>query len=139
MVRLSRLDPRALAVELLLIVAAREHLWPWLPAELQGAASKGLGAAMALVFLSVIHRLSDALGMRSRALYAVLCLAAWYSLQTLICSAAYLNEPWPIPPGMGMCSARIDFDLGALGIVAIAAITCALTSSVRSDSTQRTK
>lgn len=139
MVRLNRLDPRALAVELLLIVAAREHLWPWLPAELQGAASKGLGAALVLVLLSVIYRLTDALGMRSRALYAVLCLAAWYSLQTLICSAAYLNEPWPIPPGMGMCSARIDFDLGALGLVLIAAFACWLSDPVRVDSTPTDK
>lgn len=116
--RKSLLDPRALAVELLLIVAAREHLWPWLPAEMQGVASKGLGAALVLVLLSMLYRLAPA----SRALYAVLCLAAWYSLQTLICSAAYLVEPWPIAPGVGMCSARIDFDLGALGLVAIVAI-----------------
>lgn len=120
--RLNLPDARALAVELLLIVAAREHLWPWLPAEMQGAASKGLGAALVLVLLSMVHRLAP----RSRALYAVLCLAAWYSLQTLICSAAYLIEPWPIPPGMGMCSARIDFDLGALGLVAIVAIIARL-------------
>lgn len=116
--RKSRLSSRALAVELLLIVAAREHLWPWLPAEMQGVASKGLGAALVLVLLSMLYRLAPA----SRALYAVLCLAAWYSLQTLICSAAYLVEPWPIEPGVGMCSARIDFDLGALGLVAIVAI-----------------
>lgn len=108
--------PSALAAELLLIVAAREHLWPWLPADLQGMASKGLGAALVLVLLSMVHRLAPP----SKWLGAVLLLAAWYSLQTLICSAAYMIEPWSVGPGQGICSARIDFDLGALGLVAVA-------------------
>lgn len=113
MARLSL--PDALAVELLLIVAAREHLWPLLPAEAQGAASKGLGAALVLVLLSMVYRLAP----RSRLLLGVLLLAAWYSLQTLICSAAYVVAPWPVPAGFGMCSARIDFDLGALGLLGV--------------------
>lgn len=123
----NRLDP--LACELLLIVAAREHLWPLLPAELQGMASKGLGAALVLVLLSMVHRLAS----RSASLLAVLALSAWYSLQTLICSAAYMVQPWTVPPGVGICSSRLDFDLGALGLVAVAFVAYRLTPA-RSDS-----
>ena len=112
----SQRESWAVACELLLIVGAREHLWPRLPADLQGMASKGLGAALVLVLLSMVHRYAP----RSRALAGVLCLAAWYSLKTLICSAAYMVEPWPVEPGQGICSARIGFDLGAVGLVLLA-------------------
>lgn len=122
--RASRRESWALACELLLIVAAREHLWPRLPADLQGMASKGLGAALVLVLLSMVYRCAP----RSRALAGVMCLAAWYSLQTLICSAAYVVEPWAVPAGQGICSARIGFDLGALGLVLIAVAASYLSS-----------
>lgn len=134
MAAVAQKSPReswALACELLLIVAAREHLWPMLPAELQGMASKGLGAALVLVLLSMVYRLAP----RSRVLVGVLLLAAWYNLQTLICSAAYLIEPWSVPPGVGICSARVDFDLGALGLLAVAFFACLL-APVRLDSIQ---
>lgn len=133
MAQWNRRDYRLLACELLLIVAAREHAWVLLPEAMQGAASKGMGAAMALVFLSVIHRLAVALGKPSRAFYAVLCLAVWYSLQTLICSAWWLIEPWPVLPGQSLCSARVDIDLGAIGLMALAWIAYKLTT-VRSSS-----
>lgn len=110
--------PNALAVELLLIVAARHHLWPLLPEEMRGVASKGLGAALVLVLLSMIYRLAPP----SRLLSAVLCLAAFYSLQTFICTAWWLVDPWQIAEGVGMCSDRLGFDLGALGIIAVIAI-----------------
>jgi hypothetical protein len=116
--RQSRLDSWALACELLLIVAAREYLWLIVPAELQGMASKGLGAALVLVLLSVVWRHAP----RSRALLGILAIAAWHSLQTLICSAAYMLEPWPTVPGVGICSSRIGFDLGALGLLAVAVV-----------------
>jgi hypothetical protein len=120
----SRHESWALACELLLIVAMREHLWPHLPAHLQGMASKGLGAALVLVLLLMVYRHAP----KSRALVVVLLLAAWYSTQTLICSAAYMVEPWTVPPGQGICSARIGFDLGALALVAVAATAMYLSS-----------
>ncbi len=128
----NRRESWALACELLLILAAREHLWPWLPAELQGMASKGLGAALVLVLLSVVYRHAP----RSGALSAVLLVAAWHSLQTLICSAAYMLEPWDVLPGQGICSARIGFDLGAVGLLAVAYLACRLIP-VKSDSTNK--
>ena len=79
-------------------------------------ASKGLGAALVLVLLSVVYWLTDARGW----LLAVLAVAAWYQLQTLICAAAYMLGPWAVQPGQGICSARVGFDLGALGLLAVA-------------------
>lgn len=116
----SRPESWALACELLLIVAAREYLWLVVPADLQGMASKGLGAALVLVALSIIHRLSLQVYGPSKLLGCVLLVAAWYSLQTMICSAAYMIEPWEVLPGQGICSARLDFDLGALGLIIVA-------------------
>ena len=116
--------PDALAVELLLIVAAREHLWPLVPPEAQGAASKALGAALVLVLLSMVYRLAP----RSRWLCGVLALAAWYSLQTLLCAAWFTFDPWPVAPGVGMCSARVDFDLGAFGLLGVLYLAFRLSS-----------
>ena len=110
--------PDWLAAELLLIVAAREHLWALAPAEHQGSLSKLLGACLALVLLSVVHRLC----WPSRLLLAVLALGAWTQLQTVLCVSAYILDPWPLASGQGMCSARINFDLGALGLMALGAL-----------------
>ena len=82
----------------------REVGWSWFPAELQGMASKGLGAVLVLVFLCAVWRLSS----RSGWLTAAVAYGAWGALQTVICSV------------VGICSARIDFDLGALGLLAAA-------------------
>lgn len=104
--------PNWLAAEILLAVAGREYLWALAPVEHQGDVSKLLGACLVLVLLSAVYRL-----LRSRALIWVLAAAAWFQLQTVICVAAFIADPWPIPAGRGMCSARLDFDLGALGLM----------------------
>jgi hypothetical protein len=131
----NRHESWALACELLLIVAAREHLWPLVPAHLQGMASKGLGAALVLVLLSMLWRHAP----RSRVLLGVILLACWYSLQTLICSGAYMVQPWTVEAGHGICSARLDFDLGALGVMLCAWFAFWLSEPVRPDSTQHLK
>jgi len=94
----------------------RETGWSWFPHELQGMASKGLGALLVLVLLAAVWRLSS----RSGWLMAAIGYGAWSALQTLLCSAWYMVEPWTVPPGVGICSARVGFDLGALGLLAAA-------------------
>jgi hypothetical protein len=91
----------------------REVAWTWAPVELQGMASKGLGAFLVLVLLAAVWRLSS----RSGWLMAAIGYGAWSALQTLLCSVGYMVEPWTVPAGQGICSARLDFDLGALGLV----------------------
>jgi hypothetical protein len=80
-------------------------------------ASKGLGALLVLVLLGVVWRLSS----RSGWLMAVMGYGAWSALQTLLCSVGYMVEPWTVQAGQGICSARLEFDLGALGLLAAAA------------------
>jgi len=94
----------------------REVAWAWFPVELQGMASKGLGALLVLVLLAAVWRLSP----RSGWLTAAMAYGAWSALQTLLCACAYMAEPWTVPPGQGICSARVGFDLGALGLLAAA-------------------
>jgi hypothetical protein len=110
------------AVGLLLVGACRHYLWPHFPAELQGMASKGLGAAAVLYLLAVVWRLAP-----SRPLAWVLLWWAWEELQVLICSAAYMVEPWHVEVGEGICSARFGFDIGAAGIMFVALLAYRLT------------
>ena len=119
----SRRESWALACELLLIVAGREFGWTFVPPELQGMASKGLGAALVLVLLSMVYRYAP----RSGWLLAVLAFGAWCALDTLICSAWWMVEPWVVPPGVGICSARLEFDLVALGVMVCAGLAYWLT------------
>lgn len=122
--------PKSIAAEVLLAIAAREHLWALAPAEHRGDVSKLLGACLVLVLLSVVYRLSQP----SRLLLAVLAVGVWYQLQTVLCVSAFIADPWPIPDGQGMCSARVDFDLGALGLLAVAWIAWRI--SVKTDRVQ---
>jgi hypothetical protein len=106
-----------LAALLLLTAAARHYLWQHFPPELQGMASKGLGSAQVLVLLACVWQFRQ-----SRPLGLVLLFWAWEELQTVLCSLAYMVQPWEVPAGVGICSARIGFDLGAAGILAVAYI-----------------
>ncbi len=123
--------PEWLAAELLLAVTLREHLWDKFPAEAQGHVSKLLGAALALVMLRILWELAPS----SRWLGAVLALAVWYQLQTLLCVWWWLIDgPWQLLPGTGMCSARLDFDLGAAGLMLTSLILCKLAPMIFRDS-----
>lgn len=118
--------PDALAAALMAALLLREVGWSWFPAELQGMASKGLGAFLVLALLAAVWRLSS----RSGWLMAVMAYGVWSALQTVLCSVAYMVEPWTVPPGVGICSARVEFDLGALGLM-IAAWFAVMASSAK--------
>jgi len=108
--------PSALAAGVMAALVLREVGWAWFPPELQGMASKGLGGLLVLVLLAVVWLQSA----RSGWLDAAIAYGAWSALQTLLCSFAYMVEPWTVPPGVGICSARLDLDLGALGLLVAA-------------------
>ena len=103
---------------LLLIGAARHYLWPHFPPELQGMASKGLGAVAILVLLAVVWFKSD----RSKALGLILLWWAWEETQVAMCSVAYMFSPWSVEPGQGICHALTGLDLGALGVLFVAVL-----------------
>lgn len=103
------------AVVLLLVMGARHYLYDAWPPELRGLASKALGA---LALLSMVW-LVVSLAPRST---PVTLVALWWSIeevQVALCSFAYMVRPWPVPVGHSICSARLDLDLGAVGIVVI--------------------
>ena len=103
---------------LLLIGAARHYLWPHFPPELQGMASKGLGAVAILVLLAVVWFKSD----RSKAMGLILLWWAWEETQVAMCSVAYMFSPWAVEPGQGICHALTGLDLGAFGVLFVAVL-----------------
>lgn len=112
MVRTSRSD---VAAVLLVAMAGRHYLYDAWPPELRGLASKALGALALLILVWVVHSLAP----RSSALTAI---ALWWSVeevQVALCSFAFMARPWPVQVGQSICSARLDLDLGAIGIVVV--------------------
>lgn len=113
--RLNR--SKGIALVLLVTLAARQTLWDFAPDGLAGVASKGLGSLAALVLLLLVYELAPVKG---RLLAAVAAVYAWHETQTVVCTVSYMLSPWPIQPGQAMCSAKLGFDLGALGLLAFA-------------------
>lgn len=107
-----------LAVALLVVLAMRQYGWWFVPPELAGVASKGLGSVAALMLVYLVWLLAQ----RSKLLTWVALLYAWFEAQTVICTAVYMYAPWPILPGQAMCSAKMGFNLGAIGLLAIAVL-----------------
>ena len=104
-----------LFVGLLMIAALRHYGWDVFPVEMKGMASKGLGgvAVLSLIWVN-FYLLREPL---------FLPLVAWWSfeeLQVIVCSAWYMVEPWAVPEGAAICSAKAGIDLGAFGILAVA-------------------
>ena len=110
------------AVGLLLVGACRHYGWQHFPVELQGMASKGLGAAAILCLLCVVYA-------HAKPAWPVLAWWAWEECQVLLCSVAYMAEPWTVAPGVGICSSRIGFDIGAAGIMCVAYLAHRVTLS----------
>lgn len=122
--------PDALATGLMAVVVLRDFGWTWVPTAAAGMASKGLGGLLALVTLAVIWWLVGRLGWPRRWLAWPIGYGAWSALQTVLCSVAWLIEPWTAPEGQGICAARTDLDLGALALL-IAAVWAVRASPVK--------
>lgn len=127
--------PDALAAGLMAVVVLRDFGWAAFEPAARGMASKGLGGLLALVALAVIWWLVGRLGWPRRWLACPIAYGAWSALQTVLCSIAWLAEPWEAPQGQGICAARVDLDLGALALLAAAAWAIAA-SPVRPDTTK---
>ena len=97
---------------LLGMLAARHYGWAWLPVDVRGIASKALGALLALGLMWMLYKAKP-----SRPLLYVVLYGTFEELQTVICSVAYALSPWTVAPGNSICSARLDFDLGAIGVM----------------------
>lgn len=112
MARLSRPEAAGIAVALLLVAVMRHYGYVILPPELRGVGSKALGSAAALALLSGI-----VIAWRHSLVFLAAAYYAFEELQSLLCSLAYMLEPWPVKVGQSLCSAKAGFDLGAVGIM----------------------
>lgn len=130
MARPSR--PEALAAGLMVLVVLRDFGWTWVEPAARGMASKGLGGLLALGALAVIWHLAGLLRWPRRWLAWPIGYGVWSALQTVLCSAAWMVQPWQAVEGRGICEARTDLDLAALALL-IAAAWAVLASPVKSD------
>lgn len=128
--------PDALAAGLMAVVVLRDYGWTWVPAGQQGMVSKGLGALLVLALLAAVWHLAGLANLPRWWLAWPIGYGAWSALQTVLCAALYLMQPWSVPPGVGICSARLDIDLGALGLL-IAALFALRASPVSSYSSNK--
>jgi hypothetical protein len=102
--------------------------WAWFPAEHQAQIWNICGAFARLVLLlfcvGVLVIVGVLLlGYRRRQVMALLCIASWLACEELMvmgCSTAYIFSPWEIEPGQAQCSALLQFDLGRIGVLAVA-------------------
>lgn len=114
MARPSRCD---LAALVLLAGVLKHYAWDLFDPGLKGVAAKGLGSLAMLALLGAVLYLAW-----SRAMAMVVAWFAFEEAQTVICTSAWLIKPWVLDPNRAMCSQRLDFDLGAIGVMAIAVI-----------------
>ena len=122
--------PRPLWPVLLAIMALRHYAWRWAPAEHAGLASKALGSVAALVLLWLLAcqlRPADKLAAWALVLYAA------HEASAVLCSTWFIFSPWPILQGQAMCSAKIGFDLGALGLLLVAVLASRGMTQLRAD------
>ena len=106
---------RQIALAMLAVAAVRCYGWELAPPELRGLLSKALGAMAIIALVWIIDSLVQHWGVRLVAL-----IWTWEQMQTVICSAWYAVEPWPVATGQAMCSAKAGFDLGAIGVMFVA-------------------
>lgn len=96
---------------------------------MQGMASKGLGACAILALLCMVYR-------NHKRAWPVLLWWAWEELQVALCSVAWMLGPWTVEPGQGICQARMGFDIGAAGLIAVAALAYTLSGFTGSNPKQ---
>lgn len=105
--------------------AARNYGWLLADPQVMGVASKAIGAIAAICFLLIIWMNFP----RNLLLTLVIAWYAFEELQTAMCSVMYLIKPWPVEVGQSMCSARIGFDVGAVGVFVVGLLSFKLVHS----------
>lgn len=115
---MAALRSRSNLAALVLAAGVLKHYgWDLFDPGLKGVAAKGLNSAATLALLGCVLWLAW-----SKTLALISAWLAFEELQTVICTSAWLLKPWPLDPNRAMCSQRIDFDLGAVGIMLVCVI-----------------
>lgn len=106
-----------MAALFLVLIWVRHYAWAQFPAEMQGDAWK-IGSALAiLTLMAIVWR-----GHKSALLIPFILLLAFEEIQVILCSAWWILEPWTVLPGYSKCHSGTGFDLGAIGILAMAVL-----------------
>jgi hypothetical protein len=100
---------------LLLAGGVRFYGYGFFEPEARGSASKALGGLFILAVLPLLYYVAPTIPT-----LLVLYWLAFESLQVFLCSAWYMVEPWEVPVGQSICSAKLGFDMGAVGILIVA-------------------
>lgn len=108
-----------LALALLLVGLVLSYGWHWVPDELVADVWNIATSALVVFLLSIL-----AMTFHSPEVWLVVALLIVLKLMVIGCSLWYLVDPWPINPGDGMCAARLNVPVGALGL-AVAALLAA--------------
>ena len=117
--RKNRFD---LCAALLLIGAWRHFGWALFDVPVRALVSKASGAAAIACLLLIVWRIAG-----TRWMAPILLWWAWEELQVVLCSTWFIFDPWPVPAGQAMCSARVGFDIGAAGVLIVAVLAFRLT------------
>jgi len=117
------LNPRNLGVPaiLLLLGFSRHYGWWLADPALQGMVAKGTGALMILFMLVFVWSYQ-----KSTMFTLVAVWLAFEESQTAVCSAWYVYEPWTVPQGIGICSAKAGIDFGAIGLIIVSVLASTL-------------
>lgn len=112
-----------LALAIVAVVVIRYYA-PWLaPAEVRGYVSKSLGAAQSLLQIVCICTMASIWLKRvAGPIMLAAAYAAWEEGQGIVCPVWYIFEPWTIPQGAAMCSARAGYEFGLVGAAVAAGV-----------------
>lgn len=101
---------------LVALLVVRQYGYPFAPVHWM-ADIWNIGAAVALLVLSF----GWALWARHWVVWCAWCAWLWHEACVIVCSVAYIVSPWPIPEGVGQCSAWAEVDLMRVGVFALIA------------------
>jgi hypothetical protein len=87
------------------------YCWYWAADADQPIAWNIVQAGLAVYLLAIIG-----LVFGSADVWAAAGLIAVFKLMVIGCSVWYLMAPWPIVPGQALCSARLNWPLGFVGL-----------------------
>jgi hypothetical protein len=101
---------------MLALAILRGYGWDVLPVHMKGSASKAAGGLALLAMIWLAHSL-----VRPSLVVAVAA-SVWSvgELQVIIGSIWYMLDPWEVPEGASILSAKAGLNLGSAGLVLIA-------------------
>ena len=108
--------PRA-ALSLLGVGLFLSYCWQWVPAQHAGAAAIIAASALVIYLLTCFG-----LFFASYEVWLTVALIAAFKAIVIGCNVWFIADPWPVKPGQALCSARLNWPLGLVGLALGAAL-----------------